>query len=84
MAEPDPRRDPRRRAALTATWVALAAVVAGYYFKGQCLQPLGDRQLYERLCYSDLPPLYGLRGIADHVFPYVNGHLEGGELVGGA
>jgi uncharacterized membrane protein len=73
-----------RRAAVVATWVALVAVVLGYFFKGQCLQADGGRQLYERLCYSDLPPLYGLRGIADHVFPYLNARLEAGGLVDGA
>jgi hypothetical protein len=72
-----------RRAAVVAMWVSLAAVVAGYYLKGQCLQPVEGRDLYQRLCYSDLPPLYGLRGIADHVFPYVNARLDGGELVDG-
>ncbi len=73
-----------KRAASTAMWVSLAVVVVAYYFKGQCLQPIEGRDLYQRLCYSDLPPLYGLRGIADHVFPYVNARLEGGGLVDGA
>ncbi|MDQ4024124.1 MAG: glycosyltransferase 87 family protein, partial [Actinomycetota bacterium] len=72
-----------RRAAVVAMWVSLVTVVVAYYFKGQCLQPVDDRELYQRLCYSDLPPLYGIRGIADHVFPYVNARLEAGGLVDG-
>ncbi len=60
-------------------------LVVGFFFKGECLQPAEGRQLYERLCYSDLTPLYGLRGVSENVFPYVHGHLdEGGELVDGA
>ena len=65
--------------------VCAAALIAGFFFKAQCLQPVEGRQLYQRLCYSDLPPLYGLRGVADNVFPYVNGELDaGGGLVDGA
>lgn len=57
--------------------VVTVVVLAGaFFFKAQCLEPAGGRQLYQRLCYSDLPPLYGLRGVADHVFPYVDGDLD--------
>ncbi|HEV2757187.1 MAG TPA: glycosyltransferase 87 family protein [Actinomycetota bacterium] len=73
-----------KRAATTAVWVALVFVVLGYFFKGQCLQPVEGLAAYQRLCYSDLPPLYGLRGIVDHVFPYVNARLDAGNLVDGA
>jgi uncharacterized membrane protein len=60
-------------------------LIAGFFFKGECLQPGDGRQLYERLCYSDLPPLYGIRGVSENVFPYVHGDLdEGGGLVDGA
>lgn len=66
-------------------FVCVVALIAGFFFKAQCLQPADGRQLYERLCYSDLPPLYGLRGVADNVFPYVHGELDaGGGLVNGA
>ncbi|HEX2295642.1 MAG TPA: glycosyltransferase 87 family protein, partial [Actinomycetota bacterium] len=65
-------------------FVSVVVLVVAFFFKAQCLQP-DARQLYERLCYSDLPPLYGLRGVADHVFPYVNGALGAdGALVDGA
>lgn len=66
-------------------FVCVVAVIAGFFFKAQCLQPSDERQLYQRLCYSDLPPLYGIRGVAENVFPYVGGEIDaGGELVNGA
>ena len=66
-------------------FVCVGALIVAFFFKAQCLQAGDGRQLYERLCYSDLPPLYGLRGVADNVFPYVNGALDaGGGLVNGA
>lgn len=66
-------------------FASVVVLVVAFFFKAQCLQPGDGRQLYQRLCYSDLPPLYGLRGIAENVFPYVDGSLDaGGGLVGGA
>ncbi len=34
---------------------------------------------YTHLCYSDMPPLFSLRGFADHVFPYIHQPLPGQE-----
>lgn len=66
-------------------FVCVVALIAGFFFKAQCLQPDDGRQLYQRLCYSDLPPLYGIRGVSENVFPYVNGAIDaGGGLVDGA
>jgi hypothetical protein len=39
---------------------------------------------YERLCYNDIQPLYAGRGIDADTFPYVNGSLQDGRLVGEA
>jgi uncharacterized membrane protein len=39
---------------------------------------------YQRLCYNDIQALYGPRLLADKQFPYVEGHLDGGDLSGGA
>lgn len=67
-------------------WVLAACVlslIGGYLLKAQCLAGFDGRQ-YERLCYNDLQPLYGLRGIEQHTFPYVSGSLEGSELANGA
>lgn len=66
-------------------FVMVVVLVAAFFFKAQCLQPGDGRQLYQRLCYTDLTPLYGLRGVAEHVFPYVHGSLDPGSgLVDGA
>lgn len=66
-------------------FVSVLVLVVAFFFKAQCLQPADGRQLYQRLCYSDLPPLYGIRGVAENVFPYVNGSIDpGGNLVDGA
>lgn len=66
-------------------FACVVALIVGFFFKAQCLQPAEGRQLYQRFCYSDLPPLYGLRGVAENVFPYVNGAIdESGALVNGA
>ena len=63
--------------------VCALALVGGYLFKAQCLQPWDGRQ-YERLCYNDIQALYGVRGVQERIFPYVDGRLEGEELVQGA
>ncbi|MDQ3955163.1 MAG: glycosyltransferase 87 family protein, partial [Actinomycetota bacterium] len=66
--------------------LALAAcfltLLAGYFLKARCSSPDSDQ--YRDLCYNDIQPLYGLRGIDQHVFPYVNGSLQNDELVDGA
>jgi len=58
-------------------------LAAGYALKAQCLAGFGGRE-YSHLCYNDIQPLYGIRGVAENVFPYVNGGLAGSELVNGA
>lgn len=60
------------------------ALMAGGALKAQCLAGFDGRQ-YSRLCYNDIQPLYAVRGIDAHVFPYVNGELiDDSELAGGA
>ncbi|MFN2389475.1 MAG: glycosyltransferase 87 family protein [Actinomycetota bacterium] len=59
-------------------------LLAGYLLKAQCLQPWVDFRQYERLCYNDIQPLYGLRGVAQGTFPYIGGSLHDGELANGA
>jgi uncharacterized membrane protein len=67
--------------------VVLAAsalfLVAGYALKAQCLAGFGGRE-FSHLCYNDIQPLYGIRGVARHIFPYVDGRLAGSELLNGA
>ncbi len=66
--------------------VAICAVVLllGFLFKAQCLKPWADNHQYTTGCYNDVQALYGIRGL-EETFPYINGHLEGTDvLVGGA
>jgi uncharacterized membrane protein len=58
-------------------------LAAGYALKAQCLEGFGGRE-FSHLCYNDIQPLYGIRGIAQQTFPYVDGLLAGGELLKGA
>jgi uncharacterized membrane protein len=63
--------------------ISLLFLIGGFALKAQCLAGFGGRE-YSQLCYNDIQPLYGIRGIADEVFPYVDGELAGSELTGGA
>lgn len=83
--EAPPEPSGLRRAVTATTFSCVLVLVAAFFFKAQCLQPEEGRNTYQRLCYSDLPPLYGIRGVADNVFPYVHGELSAaGELTDGA
>jgi uncharacterized membrane protein len=70
-------------------WLVVAAcaltLVLGYLLKAQCMTSnwaIGEQ--YQRLCYNDIEPLYGGRGVSENLFPYVDGRLEDGELRQGA
>jgi len=46
--------------------------VLAYLQKLPCrLEGFGGDGNYSRLCYSDIPPLFGARGFADGLFPYL-------------
>jgi uncharacterized membrane protein len=47
------------------------AALIGYLSKAHCLRSGWGEGKYTHLCYSDIPPLYGLRGLADGAVPYV-------------
>jgi uncharacterized membrane protein len=67
--------------------LAVCALVlfGAFLFKNQCTAPEGwDGRQYSRLCYNDIQPLYGIRGIHVDQFPYVAGSLENQELLNGA
>ena len=69
--------------------LALCALmlVAGFLLKGQCLAPeaFPEGHQYSRLCYNDIQPLYGIRSVADNVFPYVDGEFTADhQLINGA
>ncbi|MDQ4143538.1 MAG: glycosyltransferase 87 family protein [Actinomycetota bacterium] len=57
-------------------------MLGGYLFKARCSVP-GANQ-YRDLCYNDIQPLYGIRGVQEGTFPYIHGRLVEGELVDGA
>ena len=48
------------------------AAVAGYLTKAHCVLNGWGPGKYTHLCYSDIPPLYQLRGLADGAIPYVS------------
>lgn len=76
-----------RWARVGATWwtpvrvvVAMASFgyILGYLLDLSCradLWKLPER--YEHLCYSDIPPLYSLRGFADGLWPYLQSTPNG-------
>lgn len=59
-------------------------LLGGYLLKAQCLDPWVDFIQYRTLCYNDIQPLWGARGIAAGTFPYIHGSLAGSELIEGA
>jgi uncharacterized membrane protein len=59
-------------------------LAGGFALKGQCLQPWTDYHQYSSLCYNDIQPLWGPRGVAERIFPYIHGELANGELSNGA
>ncbi|HZA20989.1 MAG TPA: glycosyltransferase 87 family protein [Actinomycetota bacterium] len=77
-------RPARASAVPLALAVCAVAVAGGFALKAQCLTDWVGFVQYERLCYNDIQPLYGARHIDSGAFPYVNGSLDDGELVGGA
>ena len=71
------------------TAVAVLAYVVGYLLDLSCrANQWASPGRYEHLCYSDIAPLYALRGFADGLLPYLQPmpdgqHLEYPVLTGG-
>lgn len=85
LAGPAPIRLDRALSGSAAVLAVCAVVlVAGYALKAQCSYIEWDGAQFGRLCYNDIQPLYGVRGIASGVFPYLHGDLEGTQLRNGA
>jgi uncharacterized membrane protein len=62
-----------------AVVVALFSYLFGYFLKAPCLiRGWGGITRYSHVCYSDIPPLYQLRGFAAGYFPYLQ-HAPGGQ-----
>ncbi len=52
--------------------VGALAYALGYVLDLSCRRQLwASPERYEHLCYTDIAPLYQLRGFADHLIPYV-------------
>ena len=69
------------RVLLGATWwnvfrvlilMTATAAAVGYLSKYYCLINGWGEGKYTHLCYSDIPPLYSLRGLADGAIPYIS------------
>ncbi len=74
MTAADPRR---RRTIVVALLIASAGgLAAGFALKAPCAGGDWDGKQYRRLCYSDIVSLYGVRGMAEGRFPYVETDLE--------
>jgi uncharacterized membrane protein len=60
--------------ALTATLVS----IFGFFFKLPCASTGwgGSSNTYLYLCYSDVGPLYYVRGFADGIFPYIESYND--------
>ncbi|MDQ3877123.1 MAG: hypothetical protein M3290_02055, partial [Actinomycetota bacterium] len=72
----EPERRDEQRVLIVVMVVALVTVVGGWLLKGQCLQPWANGHQYSSLCYNDIQPLYGIRGIQQGIFPYIHGSLD--------
>jgi uncharacterized membrane protein len=70
---------------LTLVLLGLVAVMTlcGYLLKAQCVGHYDERRDRD-LCSNDIQVLYVIRDMGHHPFPYVNGDLRDGQLVGGA
>ena len=80
-------RDTSDRIVVVVLAVCALMLAGGFLLKGQCLAPeaFPEGHQYSRLCYNDIQPLYGVRAVADNVFPYVDGeYTDDGQLINGA
>jgi uncharacterized membrane protein len=89
VASPPPA-PPRERAGTpppAPVWLAVAATLLGLLLawgvKASCVtHPWSDNYQYKRLCYNDLQPLFGVRGIERGAVPYKDQVLEYPVLTG--
>ena len=82
-----PGKRVERNALPAPLWLALGGTSLGlilaYLLKGQCaLHPWADDFQYRHLCYNDIQPLYGVRGISRGLVPYRDVMVEYPVLTG--
>lgn len=67
-----------RRSALSAALVIAVVAAIGVLLREPCAaQSWGSSvEVYTRLCYSDVGPLYFVRGLADGVVPYLQSYQD--------
>lgn len=75
------RLDARRSLVLVLLSCALLTL-GGYLLKAQCIGAYNELR-DSHLCSNDIQVLYSARGLADKQFPYVQGGLVDGQIVGG-
>jgi uncharacterized membrane protein len=69
--------DRRRTITLFLLGFAAVGLAAGYALKAPCISgDWSDGKQYRRLCYSDIVPLYGARGLSEDRFPYLDSTAE--------
>lgn len=62
--------------------LAVVGFLAGYLLKVPCIwSGWADPGRYTHMCYSDIPPLYSLRGFADGLIPYLDTPRAGHEML---
>ena len=67
----------RRRLTYFLLGFAAVGLTAGFLLKLPCASgDWSDGRQYRRLCYSDIVPLYGPRGLAEDRFPYLDSTEE--------
>jgi hypothetical protein len=78
------KRRLRRPAPFWAAILATAAgLIAAYLLKRPCIvNPWADNFQYIHLCYNDIQPLFGVRGISHGLIPYVDVEMEYPVLTG--
>jgi uncharacterized membrane protein len=66
----------RREGVLLSVAAAAVGLAGGLLLKAPCADGRWTGQQYRRLCYSDIVPLYGSRGLSEGRFPYLQAELE--------
>jgi uncharacterized membrane protein len=72
-----------RRVSIVLLGLVALMTLGGYLLKAQCIGHYNERR-DSHLCSNDIQVLYALRDMQHHPFPYVDGDLVEGRLVGGA
>lgn len=65
---------------IVLAFLSVVAFIANLVTRIPCIgNGFNDPVRYTHLCYSDIPPLFSLRGFSANVFPYIHAPLPGTE-----